>query len=91
MPKPDHLNNPQRKKAAFYELEHHLKYIGISPRELNVTVSAMTGASIQEMAEHLQIEVKTVKFHLTNIFKKVNVARRAELLAWCYKFMIERM
>jgi len=41
------------------------------------------GLSNKEVANQLFVTEKTVKFHLTNIYKKMNVKSRAQLIVWC--------
>src|ERR1700743_1707843 len=39
--------------------------------------------SNKEVASQLFVTEKTVKFHLTNIYKKMAVKSRAQLIVWC--------
>jgi hypothetical protein len=41
------------------------------------------GLSNKEVASQLFVTEKTVKFHLTNIYKKMSVKSRAQLIVWC--------
>ena len=41
-----------------------------------------SGLSNKAMAHQLGITVKTVEFHLSNVYRKVGVASRGELAAW---------
>jgi DNA-binding CsgD family transcriptional regulator len=52
----------------------------ISRAESDVVVYLQKGYSNQQIADKLFITEKTVKFHLTNIFKKYEVKSRQELL-----------
>lgn len=57
-----------------------LKGYGLSAREIEVTEQLVTGKSTSEMAESLFVTDKTVKYHLTNIYKKMKVKSRYELI-----------
>lgn len=53
----------------------------LSPAESNVAQYVEQGMSNLEIADKLFVCEKTIKFHLTNVFKKVGVKTRAELMA----------
>jgi len=65
---------------------------GLSNRESEVAELVTQGLSNKEVANRLFVTEKTVKFHLTNIYKKMNVKSRAQLIVWCLPNMtfIER-
>lgn len=52
---------------------------GLTPRELEVISSIVTGSTNREIARRLDISEETVKRHLTNIFDKMGVSTRLEL------------
>lgn len=56
---------------------------GLSNREAEVAELVTQGLSNKEVANQLFVTEKTVKFHLTNIYKKMNVKSRAQLIVWC--------
>lgn len=56
---------------------------GLSNRESEVAELVTKGMSNKEVANQLFVTEKTVKFHLTNIYKKMNVKSRAQLIVWC--------
>ncbi len=56
---------------------------GLSNREAEVAELVTKGLSNKEVANMLFVTEKTVKFHLTNIYKKMNVKSRAQLIVWC--------
>jgi len=60
---------------------------GLSNREAEVAVLVSQGLPNKEVAERLFVTEKTVKFHLTNIYKKMNVKSRAQLIVWCLPAM----
>ena len=56
---------------------------GLSNRESEVAALVATGLSNKEVADRLFVTEKTIKFHLTNIYKKMNIRSRAQLIVWC--------
>lgn len=55
--------------------------IYLSPSEMLITqMSAKTDLSGRQMADKLFVAVKTIKYHLTNIYKKFGVKSRIELV-----------
>lgn len=57
----------------------------LSSREQEVLSLVATGASNREVAETLFISEHTVKNHMTNIFHKLGVNDRSQLIAWVYQ------
>ena len=55
--------------------------MNFSPAEKNVVTYVDIGLSNKEIGDRLCVCEKTVKFHLTNIFKKAGVSSRAEFMA----------
>ncbi len=55
----------------------------LSNREAEVAELVSQGLSNKEVANRLFVTEKTVKFHLTNIYKKMEVKSRAQLIVWC--------
>lgn len=60
---------------------------GLSNRESEVAELVTKGLSNKEVANQLFVTEKTVKFHLTNIYKKMSVKSRAQLIVWCLPHM----
>lgn len=59
---------------------HQNKLSALTPREQDVLRSLVKGASNKEIAKELFISEKTVKSHLNQVFKKMNVSRRLEAI-----------
>jgi DNA-binding CsgD family transcriptional regulator len=51
----------------------------LSPAELRVAVAVSEGRTNQEAAETLYLSVKTIDFHLQNIYRKLGLRSRTEL------------
>jgi len=56
---------------------------GLSYREAEVAAAIVTGRTNKEVASKLFVTEKTVKFHLTNIYRKLWVKSRAQLIVFC--------
>ena len=54
--------------------------LGLTQRELEVVQLLSSGARNKEIAEQLFLSVRTVKFHLENIYRKLGTSRRAEAI-----------
>lgn len=52
----------------------------LSPSEENVVRAVIEGASNKEIADKLAVTEKTIKFHLTNVYAKLGVHSRAQLI-----------
>ena len=60
----------------------------LTPRELDVLSCIAKGFSNQDIAQALFVSEKTVKNHLTNIFRKLNVNDRTQALIYVLKHKI---
>lgn len=60
-----------------------LTHKGLTNREIEVADLVTRGLSNKEIANMLFITEKTVKFHLANIYTKMNLKSRAQLIVWC--------
>lgn len=58
---------------------------GLTAREMDVLSCIGEGLSNQEIADKLCVSEKTVKNHLTNIFRKLGVADRTQALVYVLK------
>jgi len=56
------------------------KLEALTPREQDVLRSLVKGSTNKEIAKELFISEKTVKSHLNQVFKKMNVSRRLEAI-----------
>jgi DNA-binding NarL/FixJ family response regulator len=70
------INGQGKKPSANHEKT------GLTPRELEVLALIATGANNTQVAEKLFISENTVKTHIYNIFKKINVPNRLQAALW---------
>jgi DNA-binding NarL/FixJ family response regulator len=61
------------------------KAAGLTEREIAVLKAAARGLSNQAIAKELWVTEQTVKFHLTNIFRKLGVANRTEAARYAFQ------
>ena len=61
-------------------LKTHLSEQGLSRRETEVVVLVLQGLTNRQVADKLCVAEKTVKFHLTNIYKRMKISRRSQLV-----------
>ena len=65
--------------------------IGLSERELSILDALQSGNSNRKIAEELYLAEQTVKFHLTNIYRKLGVSTRTEAVHYAYEHgLVER-
>ena len=58
---------------------------GLTERELEILRALGEGRSNRDIAKKLWLAEQTVKFHLTNIYRKLNVSSRTEAVHWAYQ------
>lgn len=58
---------------------------GLTPRELEVLVALVSGASNQVIADDLGISAKTVGHHVQHIYEKAEVRSRAAATVWAFE------
>ena len=61
-------------------LEH-----GLTTREIAILKAVARGVSNQQIAHEFWVTLQTVKFHLTNIYRKLNVKNRTEATRFAYQ------
>jgi DNA-binding NarL/FixJ family response regulator len=59
---------------------------GLTERELGVLRALAEGKTNKEIAQALWLAEQTVKFHLTNIYRKLDVRSRTEAVHWAYSY-----
>jgi len=55
----------------------------LTSQESNIYELLVKGMQSKEVAANLNISVRTVKFHIVNIYKKLNVHDRSQLIWNC--------
>jgi DNA-binding NarL/FixJ family response regulator len=58
---------------------------GLTSRELEILRALSAGHSNKAIAKLLWLAEQTVKFHLTNIYRKLRVSSRTEAVHWAYR------
>jgi DNA-binding NarL/FixJ family response regulator len=61
------------------------KEAGLTTRELAILTALAQGKSNAAIAKELWVAPQTVKFHLTNIYRKLDVANRTEAARYAYQ------
>ena len=61
-------------------LKTYLSEQGLSRRETEVVVLVLQGLTNKQVADKLCVAEKTVKFHLTNIYKRMKISRRSQIV-----------
>jgi DNA-binding NarL/FixJ family response regulator len=61
------------------------KAAGLTDREITILRSLARGSSNEEIAKELWVAQQTVKFHLTNIYRKLGVKNRTEATRYAYQ------
>jgi DNA-binding NarL/FixJ family response regulator len=62
-----------------------VREVGLTERELEILQALGEGRSNRDIAKKLWLAEQTVKFHLTNIYRKLNVSSRTEAVHWAYQ------
>ncbi|HEV2590800.1 MAG TPA: response regulator transcription factor [Gaiellaceae bacterium] len=57
---------------------------GLTEREMTIVQAVARGLPNQAIARDLWVTEQTVKFHLTNIYRKLGVANRTEAARWVF-------
>jgi DNA-binding NarL/FixJ family response regulator len=73
------IGGRRKKRAAIQEKT------GLSVREIEILVLLSSGLQNEEIAQKLFISPNTVKTHLYNIFKKIDVPNRLQATLWVAK------
>ncbi len=58
---------------------------GLTDRELDILKAVARGLSNQRIGKEFWITEQTVKFHLSNIYRKLDVANRTEASRWAQR------
>ena len=61
-------------------IKAYLQQKGLSKRESEVVILVVQGLTNKQVADRLCVAEKTVKFHLTNVYKRMKISRRSEII-----------
>lgn len=61
----------------------------LTPREIQVYDLVMDGLNAKEVARYLNLSLRTIKFHLNNIFRKYEVSSMQKLVVKHYKRILD--
>ena len=59
--------------------------VGLTKRQLTILQALQAGLSNKQIAEKLFVAEETVKFHLTKIYRKLDVGNRTEAVRYAYE------
>lgn len=54
----------------------------LTPREREIVAAVGRGLSNKQIARELRLSLNTVKFHLSNIYRKLRLKNRLQLYCW---------
>lgn len=71
-----------KKLLSLHHADSKAEDNSLTPREMEVLLGLVEGLSNKDIADRLFISDKTVKIHMSNIFKKLNVKSRSQALIY---------
>ena len=71
-----------RGMAPSHRAESAKQHLGVTPREVQIIALIVAGYTNKDLAQKLGISENTAKHHLTNIFNKLGVSNRLELVLY---------
>ncbi|NKZ32474.1 helix-turn-helix transcriptional regulator [Ureibacillus thermosphaericus] len=75
----------EKKEISREQLDELTDLKTLTPREKEILYLILEGLNNQEVGDYLNISVHTVKNHVTNIFKKLNVSDRIQAMVKVYR------
>lgn len=76
------FNGEQRSRAYRWREKVGKKWDSLTERERQILIWVAKGKTDKEIAQELQIKVKTVSNHICNILNKLNIDSRIEAALW---------
>ena len=86
------MNNPPQNVPNFFDylrlakkehlslIEQYPELAALSSRELEVLAQLLSDKTLAEIAEELYVSYSSVHFHCKNIYRKLNISSRKQLL-----------
>jgi DNA-binding NarL/FixJ family response regulator len=78
--------------TAFYSLgqgetseEHLARTAGLTDREVTILKAVARGLSNKQISQELFVTEQTVKFHLSNVYRKIGVANRSAAVRYAHQ------
>jgi NarL family two-component system response regulator LiaR len=68
----------------FLNEESSARAAGLTDREITILKALTRGDTNKMIGQELWVTEQTVKFHLTNVYKKIHVANRTEAARWAF-------
>ena len=65
--------------------EHVSRTAGLTDREITILKALARGLSNKQLSQELWVTEQTVKFHLSNVYRKLNVSNRAEAVGYAHR------
>lgn len=72
----EHFNSPESQQAVKSQPESLL-----TPKEKEIVIGLVDGLSYKLLADRMNISIDTIRFHIKNIYKKLHVNSKAEVIS----------
>ncbi|MEM1339132.1 MAG: LuxR C-terminal-related transcriptional regulator [Bacteroidota bacterium] len=73
------------KKRKYFSPDKTQNRTGLTTQELKITRSVVQGKTNAQIAEEFYLSLSTIKTHINNIYRKLNISSREELKAFYHK------
>lgn len=81
------FDKTQLERVLYWREEVRDKLKQLTNREIEILELLKQGLDNKTIAENLNINVKTITYHITNLFRKLQVKNRQEAFVWATKYM----